>query len=134
MKKNIQKLAALLLLITLAGCKTNEPTNFTTWRCLENSPAGSRTYLIDMYRSIQDTTIYLISNFHKISAEGEYDVRVKRTNNTFKIEAQPIGDSQYTINSGSGIINNNSSEMQFNYIIFDRKNNSSTEILAVYNR
>ena len=123
----------LLVLLAFVSCKTNDPQAFTTWRCVENSAIlGSRTYLVDVYKSVKDTSVYLISNFHKVSTEGIYDVKVKRTKNVFSIEPQQIGDSQYILKLGSGIINNNSTEMQFNYIIYDGQRD--VNVFAVYSR
>lgn len=135
MKKN-SIIILTLVLIGFSSCVTNEPTTYTTWHCVEVSPAlGSpRTYLVDMYRERKDTTLYLLSNFHKISIEGDYDVAVKIINKklTFERLREPIGNSLYRINSGSGTVNSDFTQMEINYNIYD--GSSEISVQATYTR
>ena len=135
MKKN-KIILFTLLLIGLFGCHTEEPAKFTTWRCVETSIQGQRTYLIDIYRSLKDTTIYTLSNFQNISHEGDYDIRVKIINNSlmFFPTPQQIGNSQYKINSGSGIVRNNFTEIQMNYTVYDYDEKSDIAYQAILTR
>ena len=126
-KENKLVLLALALL-ALTSCTTTEPDNYITFHCIEeNSILGTRSYLIDVRRSTKDTSIYAFSNFYNISNEGDFDVRIKRTNNnlSFSPASQQIGQSEYVIKSGSGTTNNNFTTINFTYTIFNGKSDIS---------
>jgi hypothetical protein len=136
-KKSSNKLILLgLILLTVCACGTTEPTNSTNWHCEESSVNGSRTYLVTIYKTIKDTTIQLISNFHNRSIEGEYDVKVKLTGKgyTFNPLPQQVGSSQYIIRSGSGKANANSTQIDFDYTIFDTQKNIELAFHDTYTR
>jgi hypothetical protein len=109
------------LLVILCACGTSDPTSYSTWHCVETSPMSSRNYLVDIYKTKKDTTIYLISNFHKISVEGEYDVKIKLTGKKYSFNPVPqqVGNSQYIIRSGGGVANATSTQIDFDYVIYD---------------
>jgi len=126
----------VLIVFMFGSCSSNEPTGYTTWRCAEVSENGSRTYLVDMYRTKADTTVYLLSNFHNISVEGLYDVKVKLSNRkiTFTPTPQQVGSSTYIIKSGSGTMNANSTQIDFSYNIYDANKKSEISVHATYTR
>jgi len=126
----------VLIVFMLSSCSSNEPAGYTTWHCAEISENGSRTYLVDMYRTKADTTVYLLSNFHNISVEGLYDVKVKLSNHkiTFTPTPQQIGSSMYVIQSGSGTMNANSTQIDFSYNIYDANKKSEISVHATYTR
>ena len=144
-KKSSNKLILLgLILLTVCACGTTEPTNSTStkpanstnWHCEESSVNGSRRYLVTIYKTIKDTTIQLISNFHNISVEGEYDVKVKLSGKTYTFSPLPqeVGSSQYIIRSGSGKANANSTQIDFDYTIFDTQKNIELAFHDTYTR
>ena len=122
-----------LLMTCLVSCTHNEPVDFVTWRCTETSVNGQRTYLVDVYKT-KDTTVYLLSNFHNVSTDGYYDVKVKLINNKYSFTPIPqqIGDSKYFIKSGSGTLNRSLNQMIFDYNIYDSKNEIAVH--AIYTR
>lgn len=135
MKKIKSILLASIILLPFS-CVTNNPVNYTTWHCVENSELGSRTYLINLYKAKNDSNTYLISNFHKVSYEGVYDVILKNTNNklAFTPTSQQIGDSQFQIRSGSGTMNTNFTLMTLDYNIYDSNEKRDIGVHAVYSR
>ena len=115
-----------LCMCFLTACNGDEPANYSTikgsWRCVETSSlSGTRTYSIDIYRLKSDTTTYLISNFHNVSFDSEYDIKAKLSGRTLSIAPTPqyIGSSQIKIESGSGTIDTNRRQIVMDYTIFD---------------
>jgi hypothetical protein len=136
MEKKLMKKSKIVLLslviFALASCVTTEPDNFITFHCVENSSLGTtRNYLIDVRRSTNDTSIYAFSNFYSISNEGDFDIRIKRTNNnlSFSPASQQIGQSQYVIKSGTGVTNDSFTRIDFDYLIFNGKNDVSVKAI-----
>lgn len=78
--------------------------------------------------------MFLFSNFHNVSTEGFYDVKVKLSNHKYSFTPVPqqIGDSKYFIKSGSGAINSNQNQMIFDYNIYDSQNEITVH--AVFDR
>jgi hypothetical protein len=87
-----------------------------------------------MYKSPKDTTLYLFSNFHNVSADGFYDVTVNLKNSKFTFNPLPqqIGSSLLVVKSGSGIRNASFNQIEFNYNIFDGKKEMAVK--AIYTR
>lgn len=138
MKKISFSVLAICLLF-LSACNGDEPTDYSTikgsWRCVETSNLSStRTYSVDIYRLKADTTAYLISNFHNVSFDGEYDIKAKLSGNTLTITPTPqtIGSTQVVVKSGTGTVASNRKQIVMDYIIFDGL--SDSQIHVVYSR
>jgi hypothetical protein len=88
---------------------------------------------VDVYKT-KDTTVYLFSNFHNVSTEGYYDIKVKLTNNKYSFTPIPqrIGDSKYVIKSGSGTFDASHNQMIFDYNIYDGI--SEIPVQAIFSR
>lgn len=129
------RITLLILLVTgLHACENNEPANYTSirgsWRCTETDPTNTRTYPVDFYRTKADTTIYLLSNFYNVSIDSDFDITTKLSGKNLSINPVPqvIGSTQYVIKSGSGVINNTFTRIDFNYIIFDGKSDIPVKV------
>ena len=138
MRKNNISLS-IVLTILLISCGTNEPAGpYTsikgTWRCTETSVMNSRSYSVDIYRTKKDTSVYLLSNFYNVSIEGEYDITAKLSGNTLTINPSPqsIGPTAIVVKSGSAVVNENFTQMVFDYIIYDGQ--SDIKVHSVYSR
>jgi len=132
--KNSRIIILAFVLYTLLSCSTNEPSNYTTWHCVESSESGSRIYLINIYKAEKDTNTYLISNFHNISYEGDYDVIVKKNNNNLTFITEQIGSSQFVIKSPTGTVNANFTQMTLDYNIYNMDDKSEIGYHVVYSR
>ena len=100
--KFINLIAVCLLFVS---CGDNDPKVHTsiagTWRCEETSSInGTRSYLIDIDRTISDTSQYIITNFYN-SGDAEY-IKVRLKNNKLTITQQPT--SNLTVSSLSGTV------------------------------
>ena len=136
MKKISFSILALCLTL-LSACNGDEPVDYSTikgsWRCVETSSlSGTRTYSVDIYRLKTDTTAYLISNFHNVSFDGEFDVKAKLSGNKLTIATQTIGSTQIKIESGSGTVDANRRQIVMDYTIFDGF--TSFKVDVVYSR
>lgn len=118
----------------LFSCNTNEPLNYITLHCVESSESGSRTYLVNIYKAAKDTNTVLISNFHNISYEGDYDVMVKNENGNLTFLTEQIGNSQFVIKSPKATVNANFTQMTFDYNIYNMNDKSEIGFHAVYSR
>lgn len=137
-KSKMAKNKILLFILLIAGlvsCNHNEPVDFVTWHCTETSLNGQRTYLVDVYKT-KDTTVYLFSNFHNVSTEGFYDVKIQFKNNKYSFNPLPqqIGDSKYVIKSGSGTFYPGLNQMIFEYNISDYNGQNEIAVRAVFTR
>jgi len=101
---------------------------------VESSESGSRIYLINIYKAEKDTNTYLISNFHNISYEGDYDVIVKKNNNNLTFITEQIGSSQFVIKSPTGTVNANFTQMTLDYNIYNMDDKSEIGYHVVYSR
>lgn len=108
----------LFIALIVSSCNTDTPTNYITFRCNEISPLGSRTYSVDFYKVKKDSSTYLISNFHKFSYDGEYDITAKITGNIIEITPKVLS-SEIRITSGSGTVNDDFTQIHLNYIVFN---------------
>ena len=95
MKTAFRILNILTLALLLAACGDNEPKVHSsiagTWRCEETSSLnGTRTYLVDIDRTISDTTQYIITNFYN-TGDTEF-IKVKLKSNKLTITQQPTSN------------------------------------------
>ncbi|MFT3752760.1 MAG: hypothetical protein QM800_07740 [Paludibacter sp.] len=132
--RNSKIVLFVFILSCLFSCNTTEPSNYTTWHCVESSASGTRTYLVNIYKAAKDTNTLLISNFHNISYEGDYDVIVKNKNGTLTFLTEQIGNSQFVITSPKATVNGNFTQMIFDYNIYNMNDKSEIGFHAVYNR
>jgi hypothetical protein len=136
----MKKISLFLLAFTLlffSACNGDEPADYSTikgsWRCVETSNlSGTRSYSIDIYRLKSDTTTYLISNFHNVSFDSEYDIKAKLSGNRLTIATQTIGSTQIKIESGTGTVDANRRQIVMDYTIFDGL--SDSQVHVVYSR
>ncbi len=131
--------AIVICMSFLYACNENAPVDYSTikgsWRCVETSSlSGTRTYSVDIYRLKSDTTIYLISNFHNVSFDSEYDIKTKLNGKTLTIAPTPqyIGPSQLKIESGSGTVDDSRRQIAMDYTIFDGQ--FASDVHVVYSR
>ena len=129
----------LSLLAVFVSCKDTGPATYKTlvgaWHCTENSIYGSRSYLIDVYRTKADTTVYLLSNFHNITTDDTGDVRAKLKGSTLTIEVQQTitsGSTSLTVISGTGTVAADLKQIDLDYKVFDGKTNNNVH--ALYSR
>lgn len=138
MRKRILVITISVLAV-FVSCKDTGPATYKTlvgaWHCTENSIYGSRSYLIDVFRTKADTTIYLLSNFHKITTDDTGDVRAKLIGSTLTIEVQQTitnGSTSLTVISGSGTVAADLKQIVLDYKVFDGKTNN--DVHALYSR
>ncbi len=132
-RRNSVLLILLLSLITLTGCVTNTPANYTTFSCRGYSTLGEiKPYAVNLYKRSNSSTGYLISNFHNYSYDGYYDIRVEIAENKITITPSPQQLDGQVIKSGSGTVNAAFTEIKLNYVIYNGVND--IEYSVVYSR
>ena len=133
--KNSILIFQIALIFTLISCKENVPVVHHSiegaWRCEEFSPiGGSRIYIVDIYRTKNDTSQYLLSNFFNVDIDESVPAHL--SGNTLTISQSSIGMTQIVAKSGSGIVSGNFTRIDFDYNIFDGQN--EIKVHAVYSR
>lgn len=126
--KRKSKIIILFLSAFLFSCTdNNDPIDYSSikgsWRCIESSEMGDRTYLIDVYKKKNETTDYLISNFHKVGYESFDDVEIELVGTKISIADQPLGAGQQ-LKEGSGTVSADFKQMTIQYQVI----NGSTTI------
>lgn len=127
-RKNSAFIALSLIILFLSACGSNDPGDtYTsikgTWKCRETSQLGQRTYLIDIYKSKNDETTYLISNFNNVGVDGIYDIKASLS--TINLSISPVPQSLtggQIVKSGSGTVNADFKLIVFDYIIYNGVN------------
>jgi hypothetical protein len=123
-RKSSSYLLLVLLAIVVFACENNTPKTYTnitgSWRCVESSQFGQRTYLLDIDRKRNSETDFLISNFHNVGYENIF-VSFTLNGNKLTLINQNLNMSGYIIKSGNGIVSQDFKEVELNYIIFDGK-------------
>jgi hypothetical protein len=95
-----------------------------SWRCEEYNPySGNSIYMVDIDRSKNDTTVYLISNFHNLDVE-EF-AYAKKEEMALSIPDQVI--TSVRIRSGSGDISGDFTRIDLVYEISDGQYNGRVE-------
>lgn len=126
----MKKIRITLLILLVAGlyaCENNEPVTYTSikgsWRCTESFPT-TRSYLVDIAKTKEGSTQYVIFNFHNSdyfngSELIENSILINLQNNIISISQQAIGDRQIGVKSGSGKVNSTFTQIDCEYMIFD---------------
>jgi len=125
--------ALICLLFTFFSCENKAPEVYTSivgsWRCEEFNPLlGSRVYLVEIDRKRGDTTQYLISNFYNLDINEFIFTRLIAKNLSI-VQQQILAQ---TVKSGSGTVSDNFKRIDFNYNMYDGKND--IQVTAVYTR
>ena len=139
--KKLAQISLLLIVLILTSCddkKVVETNSIKgTWRCEDYSTlTGRRVYMVDIERSNNDTTKYILSNFNNegVDNEGTYRFVTSHLNKfTLTIDpSQQIFGTQTLIKSGTGVVSANFARIELSYKILVGK--SDYEIQAVYTR
>lgn len=136
LKRKISRLTMLLLtLVTISGCTTDNPSGGTDFKCIETSSTSgnSRSYIVTFYKTKNNTTDYLISNFHKVGDDGYNDITATIKNNTITITQQSLGSGGVIIKSGSGTVDAEFRNITISYNIIEN-NSTTTNYRAEYSR
>jgi hypothetical protein len=75
----------------------------------------------------------LISNFHKFSYDGEYDITAEITGDKIEITPKDF-NAEVRIMSGSGTVNADFTEIRINYIVQNSIRNETIEYTVIYSR
>lgn len=133
-RKNNLFAVTLFLFLILVSCDTSTTSKGTDYRCVETSQTGSqRSYLVTLYKTKNNSTDYLISNFHRVGSDGNYDVTATISNSKITIQQQTLGETGSFIKSGTGTVNADLSTITINYNIV-ASNSVTTNYSAVYTR
>lgn len=112
----------LLILVTLNSCNKKSIVYHSitgSWRCEEINPInGQRIYIVDIDKSKNDSTLYLLSNFY--NEDFNEFVYAHLTGNTMTISEQTFATRR--VKSGTGIVSGDLTMINFDYIIFDGQN------------
>jgi hypothetical protein len=112
---------------------SNTTANYTAFNCRGYSSLGEiRPYAVNIYKRSNSATGYLISNFHNLSYDGYYDIRVEIADNKITITPSPQQLDGQIIKSGSGTVNDAFTEIKLNYIIYNGVND--VEYSVIYSR
>lgn len=123
----------MILVLFASGCTNDAPSNSITFKCTESSQLGIRNYSVDFYKIKNSTSKYLISNFHKYSYDGEYDVTAEISDNGIQITPK-VFNAEIRILSGSGKVNLDFTEIRMSYIVQNSIRNETIEYTVVYSR
>lgn len=133
-RKSSLYLLLVLYALLINACDNNTIKTYTSitgsWRCVESSQLGQRSYLLDIFKSKSGTSNFLISNFHN---DGYENIFV-----TFTLEGNKLTLLNQNLNqgiivkSGNGIVSQDFKEVELNYIIFDGK--TDIPVFVVYTR
>jgi len=75
----------------------------------------------------------LISNFHKFSYDGEYDITAKIIDNKIQIIPKDFS-AEVRILSGNGTVNVDFTEIRINYIVQNSIRNETIDYTVIYSR
>src|ERR1035437_3922323 len=100
-----KKIILLLVAGTFFSCSNSGPVAYKSisgsWRCQEfRSIGGSRSYIVELDRTKNDTTQYLMSNFYNLEFDDNVLAHLKGTK--VSISQQQIGSSTSIVENGSG--------------------------------
>ncbi|MDP4239749.1 MAG: hypothetical protein Q8904_09820 [Bacteroidota bacterium] len=135
----MRKLSNVILLAMVMGaffsCSNDGPTIYKSikglWHCAEYPSMGvSKSYIVDIERSRNDTTQYQLFNFYNVDANESVSSHLKGANLT--ISKQPIGSTLNVVESGSGTVSLNFTRIDLTYHIYDGLND--IKVTAVYTR
>jgi len=103
-----------------------------SWKCEDYSSfTGNRIYMVDIARSKNDTTMYLLSNFNNENVDLFVFAHLKKSILTIDPLQQIIG-TQTVIKSGTGTVSSNLAKINLSYIIYNGL--SDITIQSVYTR
>ncbi len=123
----------LFLVLFVTSCTNDTPSNSYTFRCTESSRLGLRNYSVDFYKVKNSTTKYLISNFHKYSYDGEYDITADITGDKIEITPKDF-NAEVRIMSGNGTVNADFTEIKIDYIVQNSIRNETIEYTVIFSR
>jgi hypothetical protein len=128
----LKSITIIFATIFFLSCTNNEPVVHTTiagvWRCTEiTNHTSSQSYLLDIQRSVSDTTMYIVSNFHN-TGDNEF-VKLKLTSTKLQLAEQP--SANISIKNFSGTVES-LKLIQLQYTVSDVKYDSS--VTATYSR
>lgn len=135
LKRKTNILLICLLAFTVISSCTDTPSGGTDFKCIETSSTTGnlRSYIVTFYKTKNNTTDYLISNFHRIGDDGYNDITVTVKNNTITIPQQALGTSGLIIKSGSGTVDADFRNISISYNIVE-SNSTTTNYRAEYTR
>lgn len=120
--KNRKSFVLYATTFLLIACTQNTPIDYTSikgsWRCIESSQSGDRSYLIDIYKKKNETNTYLISNFHRVGYDAINDIIVVVDGNKISFATQALGAS-LQLKAGTGTIDADMKQMTINYQVTD---------------
>lgn len=126
----------LMLCVCSMSCTDDKvviPNNIKgSWKCEDYSSfTGNRIYMVDIARSKNDTTMYLLSNFNNENVDLFVFAHLKKSILTIDPLQQIIG-TQTVIKSGTGTVSSNLAKINLSYIIYNGL--SDITIQSVYTR
>ena len=120
----VVRMLAIICLATCMACGGNDPVSFKNiqggWNCTETSSQGQRTYGVDIYRTKNDSTVYLISNFHNMGTEGDYDIKVTLVGKKLTVMPTPqaFPNSYLVLKLGTATVHS-FTHISFDYVIYN---------------
>lgn len=131
------KTKVILLILSamlLNSCTDKGPVNYKSiagsWRCEEFSQLlGTRTYMVEIDRKKNDSTLYLLSNFYDVDVEEFIFAQLDGVKLT--IQEQQIGNAS-VVKSGTGTVSDNLRRIDLEYRIYD--NQREYDVRAVLTR
>lgn len=111
---------AIIFIFSLSACSESEPDIFKLYKCYETSTTRTpRTYFMEMRSEKKDKSKFLLSNFYNLGNEGNNDIEIKISDKNITIQPKAFDYSSIQIKSGTGTINNDTSQIEIKSIIFD---------------
>jgi hypothetical protein len=113
-------LITILFISLLASCSESEPDVYKLYKCYETSVTRNpRTYFMEMRQEKKDKSKFLLSNFYNLGNDGNNDIEIKISDKNITVQPKAFDYSSIQIKSGTGTINNDTSQIEFKTLIFD---------------
>ena len=113
-------LITILFISLLASCSESEPDVYKLYKRYETSVTRNpRTYFMEMRQEKKDKSKFLLSNFYNLGNDGNNDIEIKISDKNITVQPKAFDYSSIQIKSGTGTINNDTSQIEFKTLIFD---------------